>query len=374
MTELDYSDLEAKYAVPPPKPINNVILIDNAPKVDSTKEEKLLSKIRQIFQNIEELSPEAVYMPKNTDGVSKGFMFIEFSSDEKAKLAVDLGNGTKFGSYILSMHLFADIEQCANAAEEFEPPVIPEFKPKDNLKSWLLDPKGRDQFAMVKGDEVGIYYHNRGEAPEPVSVRQSWADFFVQFSPKGTYFATVYKQGIAIWAGSDLGKVNRFQHAKVTKLEISPMENYLVTWSEEPFKTSTKDIHVKFLNKNICVWDIKSGTLLRTFPTPKQENSDGSKADNDWPFLKWSYDDSYVSRYNTGAKGAIFVYETKDMSLLGKKSIKIENLQSMAWSPRENIISYWTPEAGNIPARIMLISIPSRHVVRTKNFFGLIDV
>ena len=71
--ELDYSDIEAKYAVPPPPEINNVILIDNAPKVDSSKEEKLLSKIRQVFQNIEVIKPDGIYMPKDDSGMSKGY-------------------------------------------------------------------------------------------------------------------------------------------------------------------------------------------------------------------------------------------------------------------------------------------------------------
>ena len=155
------------------------------------------------------------------------------------------------------MHLFADIERCANASEEFIAPVIPEFQPKDHSKSWLMDRRARDQFAMVKGEEVGIYFHNRGENPEAVTVRQNWADFFVQFSSQGTYFATVFKQGVALWAGSELVKFNRFQHSKVKKLEFSPKENYLVTWSEESFKTSTGDLHVcYYINLRIFAFGI----------------------------------------------------------------------------------------------------------------------
>lgn len=44
------------------------------------------------------------------------------------------------------------------------------------------------------------------------------------------------------------------------------------------------------------------------------------------------------------------------------------------WSPKDHIISYWTPEAGNNPARVTVMSIPSREIIRTKNLFNVLDV
>jgi translation initiation factor 3 subunit B len=77
-----------------------------------------------------------------------------------------------------------------------------------------------------------------------------------------------------------------------------------------------------------------------------------------------------------GKEGVISVYETPGMGLLDKKSIKIENLKSFEWSPTENILSYWTsePEVGNIPARVTLLRIPNREIVRTKNLFNVVNV
>ena len=45
----------------------------------------------------------------------------------------------------------------------------------------------------------------------------------------------------------------------------------------------------------------------------------------------------------------------------------------VAWSPKDHTLSYWTPESGNIPARVSLVSIPSRELLRTKNLFGVLD-
>jgi translation initiation factor 3 subunit B len=43
------------------------------------------------------------------------------------------------------------------------------------------------------------------------------------------------------------------------------------------------------------------------------------------------------------------------------------------WSPNDHVISYWTPEKGNIPARVTLIKLPSREIIRTKNLFGVLN-
>ncbi len=46
-------------------------------------------------------------------------------------------------------------------------------------------------------------------------------------------------------------------------------------------------------------------------------------------------------------------------------------------SALEAIIDYWSyivPEAGNIPAKVVLIEIPSRKELRQKNLFNVSDV
>jgi len=47
--------------------------------------------------------------------------------------------------------------------------------------------------------------------------------------------------------------------------------------------------------------------------------------------------------------------------------------RDFAWSPTDNIISYWTCEEGDMPARVTLIEIPSRAALCTKNLFGVAD-
>lgn len=118
--------------------------------------------------------------------------------------------------------------------------------------------------------------------------------------------------------------------------------------------------------------------------------------------FKWSPDEKYLARVTPGQQ--ISVYEVPSMQLLGKKSVKIDGVVDFEWAPlndkerdeleaersgdperkadkkkagtpiRENIIAFWTPEVANQPARVTLMTLPSRTTLRSKNLFNVHDV
>jgi translation initiation factor 3 subunit B len=138
---------------------------------------------------------------------------------------------------------------------------------------------------------------------------------------------------------------------------------------------------------NIAIWDIKTGHLLRTFPSILPEG-EGAKKQMAWPALKWSPDDKYTARLTPGQQ--ISVYELPSMGLQGKKSLKIEGVVDFEWCPHgetdredlakaskkttENMLAYWTPEVANQPARVTLLDFPDRAVLRQKNLFNVSEV
>ena len=67
------------------------------------------------------------------------------------------------------------------------------------------------------------------------------------------------------------------------------------------------------------------------------------------------------------------MYETPDMGLLDKKSLKLDAVQDFEWSPTEDIICAYQSEqaGGNLPARISLIKLPERTELRQKNLFSV---
>ena len=222
--------------------------------------------------------------------------------------------------------------------------------------------------------------------------------------------ATLHRQGVRLWGGPSWSPLQKFAHPLVKLIDFSPNERYLVTWSNEPIMIpegapqGPQYLSHEDEGNSIAVWDIKTGNLLRTFPsvnTPGPSSVDGpgstKKQQMQWPALKWSADDRYVARVTPGQH--ISVYELPGMGLLDKKSIKIDGVVDFEWrpigdrdreeaeketkgdaggskgkKPKENMLAYWTPEVGNQPARVSLMSIPSRTVLRSKNLFNVSEV
>ncbi len=87
------------------------------------------------------------------------------------------------------------------------------------------------------------------------------------------------------------------------------------------------------------------------------------------------------------------------MGLLDKKSIKIDGVVDFEWCPhsdqdrddaekaekgngvskgkktiKENMLAYWTPEVQDQPARVSVMAIPSRAMLRAKNLYNVTEV
>jgi translation initiation factor 3 subunit B len=283
-------------------------------------------------------------------------MFMELESVEDAIEAVKKGDNYRLDkSHVLAVNRFSDFDKFMATPEEYTPPVKEEYVAKPDLSFYLTDELGRDQFAVLAGDETLVYWNNcKGVEPTAIEARSKWTESYLQWSPFGSYLASFHPMGVALWGGPKWERIERFTHQGVKLIDFSPQENYLVTWSPEATKNG----------ENLRVWDIRSGKLLRGFSTPQ-----GKKME--WPVFKWSKDDRMVAR---AGNDAIAVYELPAFTLLDGKPVKADGLKEFSWSPAGNLIAYWTPEAGNTPARVTVVDLISKSVVRTKNFFLVADV
>ncbi|ORY04590.1 translation initiation factor eIF-3b [Basidiobolus meristosporus CBS 931.73] len=390
---IDFSDIEAKYAVDDEDGFENILVVDNIPIVDEAKEDKLLKVIHKIFKsagiNLREGSifmPQAVD-PKSGKKKSKGFLFVEMDNAEKTSLAIkNLNNYAMDKTHVLSVNKFTDIEKYATLEDEYKEPEIEAFDEKEHLRSWLADPQARDQWVMYRGEEVSIYWNKKAEAPEHVHSRPNWTETYVQWSPLGSYLVTFHRQGIALWGGESWSKIVRFVHPGVKLIDFSPKENYLVTWSNEPITLSASVSNASLPfgpedeGNQVLVWDVKTGELLRSFPNISTSGDRSGPTKINWPMFKWSSTEKYFGRVTPGQM--ISVYEVPGMGLVDKKSIKIDGVLDFEWAPAgrqkpnsqkpaNDILAYWTPEVGNQPARVTLLNFPSRQIIRTKNLFNV---
>jgi translation initiation factor 3 subunit B len=62
------------------------------------------------------------------------------------------------------------------------------------------------------------------------------------------------------------------------------------------------------------------------------------------------------------------------MKLLDNKAIRIEGVQDIAWSPSNSVLAYWVNERDNVPARIVLLELPSKKVLREKHLVNVADI
>ncbi|KAE8266373.1 hypothetical protein A4X09_0g5970 [Tilletia walkeri] len=418
--DIDYSDIDAKYAVKFDEGLDDVIVLDNVPIITKAKEAKLFSAIQKRFASHAGLSIDVanIHTPYNdaADGEeaeSKGYAFIEMRSAEDAATAIRAMNGFAFDKrHTFAVNRFTDVERLAVLNEQWTEPEVGEFKPKEHLRSWLADAAGRDQLVMCRSEDVQVAWNNRNASQEIIHSKSRWTESYVQWSPLGTFLATFHRQGVQLWGGPSWQSVVRFGHVGARLLDFSPCENYLVTWSHDPIVVPENapigpDKFAPADDGNrIAVWEVRTGHLLRTFPVEQDESppaaagGSGAKSGFSWPYLKWSGDDKYFARLVPDQQ--ISVYETPSMALLDKKHIKIEGVVDFEWCPlsdrdreaaeaaassgkdgaavagkgvkkvRENMLVYWLPEVQNQPARVTVMSIPGREILRSKNLFNVL--
>lgn len=318
---------------------------------------------------------------------------MEYETPEQAVAATKALNGSPLDKkHTIAVNKLTDIDRYGREGRidnEYHPPHIEDFTEKEHLRWWLGDPNGRDQLVMYKGDSVGVFWNKKKEPPENIVDRPHWTEIFVQWSPMGTYLATMHARGVQLWGGPSWARQTRFPHPLCNMIDFSPGEKYLTTWSFKSIEVAEDDpvLTLEEDGKNYIIWDVVNGKPLRSFqthdlPGPSlDENEQPVKKKIPWPAFKWSADDKYVARMLEGQ--SISVYELPKMTLLDKTTIKIEGVKDFEWAPAsphregiktyEQLLCYWTPEIGSNPAKVGLMSIPSKEIVRTRNLFNVTD-
>ncbi|CAD7701705.1 unnamed protein product [Ostreobium quekettii] len=242
----------------------------------------------------------------------------------------------------------------------------------------MTDKYGRDQFVIRFMDDTEIYWNDgKTQQPDMVYERRNWTESGVQWSPYGSYLATLHRQGVAIWGGTAFKQLQKFAHPDVRRIDFSPNEKFLVTSSI----TKDKDDRLLLV---ICVFDVRTGQKLRQFegyPEDFLRHEDVRAGNLVWPIFKWAggKEDLFFAKLATSkttGQAVISVYECPDMGLLDKKSLKLDAVEYFEWSPSEPLMSIYHRESqeGNIPAKISLMQLPERKEIRQKNLFNVSSI
>lgn len=332
----------------------NVIVVDGCPQVGPERLEKLQSVINKIFSKFGKIVNE--YYPTTENGVTTGYIFLEYNNPQNAAEAVKATNNCKLDKqHTFLVNLFTDFKKYSEIPKEWEPPSPQPFKVQSDLQWYLMDPDCYDQFLVGIGTGVALQVWQNA-LPEPVLLqeRPNWTETYAVWSPLGTYLATFHWRGVALWAGPKFSQFQKFSHPEARFISFSPCENYIVTFSPSSDRGNE--------DKKLIIWDIRTGQEKRSFPPPDEYVT--------WPIFRWSKDDRFFARLGPDM---LSVYETPGFGLLDKKSIKIPGIRDFSWSPTDNVLAYWVAEDKDVPARVTLLELPNRTETRSKNLFSVAD-
>jgi len=354
--DIDDSVLLGDYIGKRPKKersLENVVIVDNIPVIDSKKLPKLTKVLLTIFGKCGSITSH--HIPLTDEDNTKGYMFIVFKTATEATTAISSLNGHRLDrNHCFAVNRLSDFENYMSVPDEWSEPTPQPYQAQENLKSWLQDNDCFDHFAIVYGKNrtTGVFSCGPDSA-NLVQRRETWTESVIKFSPKGSYLSTCHKQGIALWGGPNFKRVARFIHPQVSYFQFSPCERYFVTYSKQPLSPEDP--------QNLIIWETRSETNRRAFTLPVL---------NYWPYFKWSHDGQYFA---TIAGDNLSIYTTPSMKLLNKK-LNVQNIRDFVWCPCENWIAYWQSENKDIPARVTIMSLPSCEPIASKNLFNVTNI
>lgn len=298
---------------------------------------KVLAKL--VSKTICPIEPSDIDMPvdgENTPGVA----FLKFPTEDMAKAAAKACDNLKLDkNHTIKAFYFDTFDQIMATQEQYS---AIKFLPQAELKNWLLDTQGRDQFIIRYGQKTEVLWNDPlGVSPELVYAGPEdtlWTDQNVKWTSEGTYLATLHPDGVLLWGSSRFEEFRRFNHRNVTDTSFSPCERFLVTYNAG----STPEV--------FRIWELTTGVEMRSFFAAR-ESIDS---------FGWSFSGTYLSRKGTDI---ISVFKTDDMSMIedseGRKtSLRIPGLVSCKWAPTNNKLAYFFTLGQT--SQIHVVQIPSR--------------
>lgn len=392
---IDISDLVRKYSVKMDMGLENFVIVDGIPVAPESKVPLLSKVLTKFFSTAGTIKKDGLYIPTG-EGKTLGFAFVEYSTTDEANNAVKEFDGKRFDAkHTFIVNKLADIERYGSDStigDSYQQPEKTPFKPREHLRSWLCDPACRDQFFLHVGSKIEVNWF-KGPANTQVAGEVKRVESPSKWSPKGTYLATQHVFGVQLNGGESFGIVGQFLHHNVQLFDFSPNEKYLVTFSDIPIGESSENepdnpknlFGEKDRGNQVVIWDTRTQLPLRSFRIPPSANGQAAKIV--WPIFKWSSNSKYFARVT---KDTLSIYSTPSMSLVGKKSVSIPGIVDFSFAPTtialknrnriqgietppEELLCYWTPEMGEKAARVSLMTVPTKEVIRTRNLFNVID-
>ena len=128
-----YLVCESRYALEYVSPLDAVVIVDGVPVVGADRMDKLQSAIVKAVQKEAgiKLSKQQLDFPLESDGQSKGFMFVTLSNPAEAQAFQRTMHEYKFDKrHTFSVVLFSDVDKYSNVSTEWKEPEAGPWQPR----------------------------------------------------------------------------------------------------------------------------------------------------------------------------------------------------------------------------------------------------
>uniref|UniRef100_A0A3B0N309 Eukaryotic translation initiation factor 3 subunit B n=1 Tax=Theileria annulata TaxID=5874 RepID=A0A3B0N309_THEAN len=395
--EFDQSQLERFYEQDPPVTLDKsfkrtlmgifyflkLFSVLGLPVVGPEKHDRLRDVVRKTItkelekKGCEIQTPFVLEIPTDNSKQTKGLAFFTFGTPFEANMALKFINKFKLdSSHAFKAILVDNFDMIVSDDNKCVPPLKTFGFTREGIRDWwIMGERMRDQFVIRYADKTEVYWfdsvHREPKlaydgSRERAEGRRPWADQKVEWSPNGSYLAVYKWAGIALYGGNNFELKIRFEHKNVKNIQFSPCEEYLLTWDG----SKGEDRH----EKSICIWRVITGELLRSFPTPLKSPKGG-----DFPHLLWNRTGKYIAMLNQFLEGSeVLVYRLPEMTLIegpdGKPAPLKYSAEKFDWSPQDDILSVVIPGSLDTPARLVLVEIPSRRELSSRNVYNVCEV
>ncbi|XP_064870430.1 eukaryotic translation initiation factor 3 subunit B-like [Oncorhynchus nerka] len=228
--------------------------------VDFDEEERFVQNvIHKIFSKFGKITNEFYPTVDGPEGLTKGYIFLEYGAPTQALEAVKNADGYKLDKqHTFRVNVFTDFDKYMSISDEWETPEKQPFKDFGNMRHWMEDPDCRDQYSVIyeSGERTAIF-NNDAKDPIVSEERARWTETYVRWSPKGTYLATV-STSEALHCGAERSSSrSNVSATRSVSDRLLPCERYVVTFS--PLMDTKEDPQA------IIIWDILTGQKKRGF-------------------------------------------------------------------------------------------------------------
>ncbi|KAH0472489.1 MAG: uncharacterized protein KVP18_003399 [Porospora cf. gigantea A] len=337
--------------------LDDTLIVSNFPVASADKAAKMLAFVKQVLNKAlagHVATTYDVQMPLETDGSSLGFAVVRFESVSQAALAKICVDGFKVLRTNLVAVLGSEFEACVHVDETVR---VPEVYMNEKSTEWYTDHVGHEQLFVVHGNTASIFWVDTIRRLQEFQDKQKKVRGAF-WSPKGTYFCTMHRPGLALWTSNTLEDRRKLEHFDVIAAEFSPNEEFAVSWN----------------SKTLFVWNIFTSEVIRTLTTPKSSVNN----DQNWPFVAWSgRGDQLAIKSELG----VVVYNLPAFEMLQTESGEPYIVEKhdvpvlFSFAPKAGLLAVFYMPVKGLPARLRLVDTIRCREVATKTFYlGVKDV